>query len=316
MKEYKQPRNERVMQLLSLLSDAAINGKWITKREIFDRVSGYRDSDAKKTSIEQKFERDKNILRAEGVRIRTRDTFDPENAAYCVEHIDPQAAIQADPLESAVMEVALAVLSRSDEELADNSMRKRLLSSLTQPDNTVFPELPWLELPNVHLWTRIATAINSRRSISFQYRSRSQTVATGRIIDPYMLLIKYGSYYVVGFDHSQTANRTFKLSRMVGTPKLTGPEGAYLIPENPESLFQVPTVSPLVQVRSGAAVTLKSIALSSETGDCGSVQMRLPELTLEEWSRRLLALAPDVRIIEPQSLRDLVIFRLKELANV
>ena len=49
-------------------------------------------------------------------------------------------------------------------------------------------------------------------------------------VDPWRLVMHYGTEYVVGRDHKADAARTFRLSRILGEVKAVGEQNSYEIP--------------------------------------------------------------------------------------
>ncbi|MCW2619316.1 MAG: Protein pafB, partial [Modestobacter sp.] len=129
-------------------------------------------------------------------------------------------------------------------------------------------------------------------------------------------------WYLVGHDLDRQAPRVFRLSRVTGTPKASGPDGAF---EPPADLDLAQIVAGqeareehlvVVRARPGTAIGLRRHAESLGPAEDGDDRLQLR--TTEPWALadELASYGPDVLVEAPQQLRDAVIARLTRLAAI
>jgi proteasome accessory factor B len=139
-------------------------------------------------------------------------------------------------------------------------------------------------------------------------------------VQPWGVVAWHGRWYLVGHDLDRDAPRVFRLSRVVGTPRATGPEGAF---EPPADLDlgavvagQVGGAEHLVVVRArpGAAIGLRRHATPLGPSEDGDDRLQLR--TTEPWrlADQLAAYGADVLVEGPAEVRSAVIDRLTRLA--
>nr|WP_255673097.1 WYL domain-containing protein [Glycomyces amatae] len=79
-------------------------------------------------------------------------------------------------------------------------------------------------------------AVASRRAVVFDYLGPRDESVQQRRLQPWGCAAWRGRWYVAGHDLDRDAQRCFRLSRIAGRVRLTGPEGAYEIPEDVDVL--------------------------------------------------------------------------------
>ncbi len=160
---------------------------------------------------------------------------------------------------------------------------------------------------------KLRTAVGERRRVSLVYRSGSHPEPQPREIDPYALVHRWGWWYVIGYCHLREEIRSFRVDRIVSldltrtafqTPQ-TFDVSAYLREEGgQQSLITVrmrffPRAAPIAQVNRSYFEALEEQPDGSIIG-C----FRVPDLI---WAASTaLAYGPDVEVLEPASLRQIV----------
>ncbi|MBV8462313.1 MAG: WYL domain-containing protein, partial [Acidimicrobiales bacterium] len=197
-------RLERVTDLLLVLLDAA---RPLSLREIADRVPGYPDGrDARR----QAFERDKALLRSEGVPVLTLPIEGEDQQGY---RIEPDAYylpdLDLDPDEQAALSVAVAGVHLGE------PIGRRALAKLGVDGESLGrePVVPLVELPSPDQLPALPVlfdAVRQRSLVTFGYRGST------RRLHPAALRFRSGRWYVVGFDDERAAARTFRVDRMEG----------------------------------------------------------------------------------------------------
>jgi proteasome accessory factor B len=75
----------------------------------------------------------------------------------------------------------------------------------------------------------VAAAVVTRTSLAFRYRAADGTVSD-RIVDPYAVVQRRGSWYLVARDHRRDALRAFRLDRLQDGPRPHGEPGSFTTP--------------------------------------------------------------------------------------
>jgi predicted DNA-binding transcriptional regulator YafY len=205
-------RLERLTDLVLVLLHAA---RPLTLDEISREVPGYPEGhDARR----QAFERDKRLLREEGIPVVTEPVEGPDQYGY---RIDPAAFYLPDlgllPDEQAALHLAVAGV-----QLGDPSGRDALLKLGASGLAEVRPVAA---LAPTEALVPLYEAVRTHAEVGFGYRGTARTVA------PAGLWFRDGRWYLVGWDRDRQAPRTFRVDRVEGTPR-PGPAGSGTLPES------------------------------------------------------------------------------------
>lgn len=204
-------RLERLTDLVLVLLHAPAP---LTLDEIAREVPGYPEGhDARR----QAFERDKRLLREDGVPVVTEPVEGPEQYGY---RIDAGAFYLPDlgllPDEQAALHLAV-----SGVQLGDPSGRDALLklgaSGLAEAR-------PVAALVPSEALVPLYDALRVHAQVGFRYRGATRSVA------PAGLWFREGRWYLVGWDHDRQAARTFRVDRVEDVPR-AGPPGSGTLPD-------------------------------------------------------------------------------------
>ncbi len=209
-------RLERVTDLLLVLLDTP---RPLSLREIGDRVPGYPDTHGARR---QAFERDKRLLRDEGIPVLVVPIGGEDQLGY---RVDPDAYFLPDlalePEEQAALNLAVAGVHLGQPIGADALSKlgaggESPLRSGTAPlvDLRSIDGLPALPL--------LFDAVRTGAGVEFGYRDER------RHVDPAGLRFRDGFWYVVGYDRDRGDARTFRVDRVEGTPEVGPPASAHL----------------------------------------------------------------------------------------
>ena len=222
---------ERLLNLVIALVNTSAR---MTKEEIRSSVAGY-DGAAHDDAFERMFERDKVTLRDLGVPIVTVDTFGhADDIGY---RIDMEAyaldAVDLTPAEFAV--VGLAAEFWQDRALARDTSRA-LTKLRAGAGQSLDSDAGILLAPRVRAagdaFGPIFDAILARRIVTFTYRTARTGETKTRTVAPYRIAARGGGWYLIGLDHDREDLRVFRLSRIVGRVRATGPTEAFEVPED------------------------------------------------------------------------------------
>lgn len=204
-------RLERLTDLVLVLLNTS---KPRTLDEIAHAVPGYPDThDARR----QAFERDKRVLREEGIPVVTEPVDGPDQYGY---RIDPAAFylpdLNLEPDEQAALLLAVAGVHLGDPSGRDALAKlgasgvadARLVAAIEPPPALV----------------ALFAALRSQAEVRFAYRDERRVVA------PATVRFRAGRWYLVGWDRRRDAARTFRVDRIDDEPSV-GSAGSGRLPQ-------------------------------------------------------------------------------------
>ena len=302
-------------RLVSLTIALLATKRFLTKNEIFDSIEGYEgEADAK----ERMFERDKEDLRNLGITIEV-GSFDPlfeDEAGYRIRADEYQLEISdLTPTQLGLLSLASAAWQDSVLDGTSLSALVKLKSLGVESDLDGIPKIsPRLVAvdPNV---ARIIDAVSHRQVISFTYIQEDLKEQI-RAIEPYGTGTKNGHWYVAGRDLGKDDLRVFRLDRILGEISFQGKSLSYSIPAD----FRMQTLlqskakleQATLEIRRGKAHTLLARAENIVDHD-EWIRITLSYSEVDELVRDVLWHLDDVKVIEPQIVRERVIQALDEL---
>ena len=169
------------------------------------------------------FERDKALLRGEGVPIDT-EVLGGDRAgqtAYRIDRDRYELDLQLADDERRALQVALAAvrfagdgggLASGDGLGGESALWK--VGVDPQPELGASALGLGASLPAVAGLGMLHAAVASHASVAFTYRSKA------RELDPWGLLAREGFWYVVGFDHDAAEQRTYRVDRIEGAVEM------------------------------------------------------------------------------------------------
>jgi proteasome accessory factor C len=176
------------------------------------QVPGYP---AEHAARRQAFERDKRLLRDEGIPVRTVRLPGEEQYGYLIDREAfylPDLALEPD--EQVALHLAVAGVH-----LDDPSGRDALLKLGATGLGEVRP-IATLETPRALI--DLFEAVRTHAVASFAYRQRARRVA------PAGLWFRFGHWYLVAWDLEREAVRTFRVDRIEDAVRLAASDGAAL----------------------------------------------------------------------------------------
>ncbi len=309
-------------RLVNLVVALMATSRGLTKDTILASVSGYReqsDAGSSKDALEKMFERDKESLRELGVPIETiGDSADPDDlreARYRVpsgEYALP-ADISFTPAELALLGLAGDVWAGSSLSADARSGLRKIRSLGGIVDEPIIGFAPRLNIRDP-AFGALQRAIEQARVVEFSYLKPGQQEARRRRARPLSLVEYEGRWHVLADDLDAGAERTFLLSRIVGTVRTTGNvfdpalrEGA-----GDRALAGLAAVAQQqhahLEVHPGteAALRLRRRAVPAAQG------LQVPFVDVHVFADELASYGPEVRVVDPPELRDLVVARLRD----
>ncbi|MGH9103506.1 MAG: helix-turn-helix transcriptional regulator [Acidimicrobiales bacterium] len=210
-------RLERLTNLVLALLDAR---RPLTLSELAGSVGGYPGpGEARRRA----FERDKRLLREEGIPVTTVALDGPEQYGYRVlpeEYYLPELVLSEE--EQVALNMAVAGVH-----VGDHAGRQALLKLGILARDEPGPKASLPSLPGLAVLDRAA---RSRSTVRFAYRGQHGE-AERREVEPYGLGAKGGWWSLVGRDTGRGALRRFRVDRIEGMPEV-GEPGAFELPDD------------------------------------------------------------------------------------
>lgn len=305
---------QRLLNLIIALTHTRVR---MTREEIRASVDGYEPADdslseaeAKRhdAAFERMFERDKDDLRRMGVPIRTvTDAAHGDDIGYKIHASD--AAMPGIDLTA----TELAVLGIAAEYWQGATLGADARQALTKVASGT-AHLPTVTLPLSarstvsHDATAVfVEAIQDRYPVTFEYASATSGTSI-RTVDPWRIVLRGGTEYMVGMDHDRKELRTFRTGRIMGKVKPAGKPGSVDAPgEIPMGLLAgageagVATVA--VRAEAGNAIRNRGTRVRSD-GDWDVFEVTY--VHGDQIRDEVLALGGAARVIEPEDVAQAV----------
>ncbi|PZU48398.1 MAG: WYL domain-containing protein [Microbacterium sp.] len=310
-------------RLVNLVVALMATEQGLTKDTILSSVSGYREQSsggASKDALEKMFERDKQTLRSLGIQVETiGDYADPDDlreARYRIPTAEYElpADINFTPAELAVLNLAGAVWSESSMSADARRGLRKIRALGIDVDEPIIGYAPRISLREPS-FAPLQRAIEQGRVVRFSYLKAGEDAARQRTFRPLALVEYEARWHVYGFDLGQDDTRTFLLSRIASDVEITTTSfdlaerdhageralaGLAALAARQQALLEV---APGTE----AALRLSRRATPAEQG------IHVPYVDVHIFADELASYGPEVRVVEPESLRDQVIARLERV---
>jgi len=212
-------RLERVTDLLLVLLDTP---RPLSLREIASRVPGYPDTHGARR---QAFERDKRLLRDEGVPVLVVTIGGEDQLGYRIDpdtYYLPDLGLEAE--EQAALNLAVAGVHLG-EPIGHQALLKLGAGGESPLRDTPVPLVDLPSFGGLPALPALFDAVRRRSVVDFGYRGEDRTV------DVAGLRFRGGHWYVIGFDRHRGEARTFRVDRIEGDPEI-GPRDSARLPED------------------------------------------------------------------------------------
>jgi len=323
----------KVERLVNLVIALLSTRGYITAEKIRTTVAGYSDSPSAE-AFSRMFERDKNELRDLGIplevgRVSAWDAGEGYRINRDAYSLPP---VELTPDEAAAVAVATQLWESPELITATQGalLKLRAAGVDVDPDAPVAiaspAGVPGLRGSEDVLGT-LLSAIDSRQAVQFPHRpSRAEPYST-RTVEPWGVVTQKGRWYLVGHDRDRDDIRVFRLSRIGAEVTPIGPAGAVTVPDGvdlrrivAQKVTEMPTgAQARVWVADGRATALRRagrlIAPRQLDGRDGEV-IELDIGSTDRLARDVAGYGADAFVLEPQSLRDDVLARLRAQAGV
>ncbi|MBN9177306.1 MAG: WYL domain-containing protein [Microbacterium sp.] len=310
-------------RLVNLVVALMATESGLTKETILASVAGYREqasAGASKDALEKMFERDKQTLRGLGIQVETiGDYADPDDlreARYRIPTAEYElpADIEFSPAEIAVLNLAGGVWSESSMSADARSGLRKIRALGGDVDAPIIGYSPRINLREA-AFVPLQSAIEQGRVVIFSYLKAGEDAAQRRRIRPLALVEYEARWHVYGFDLDQGEPRTFLLARITSDVDVT--KTAFDLTERDgageRALAGLDALAArqraLVEIAPGseAALRLSRRALPAGQG------FHVPYVDVHILADELASYGPEVRVVEPETLRAEVVARLERV---
>ncbi|ASW90323.1 YafY family protein [Mycobacterium marseillense] len=326
----------KVERLVNLVIALLSTRGYITAEKVRSSVAGYSES-ASGEAFSRMFERDKNELRDLGIPLEVGrvSAMDPTEGYRINRDAYALAPVDLTPDEAAAVAVATQLWESPELITATQGalLKLRAAGVDVDPDAPVAIASP-VGVPGLRgsedILGILLSAIDSRQAVQFPHRpSRAEPYAT-RTVEPWGVVTEKGRWYLVGHDRDRDATRTFRLSRIGPDVTPVGPAGAVTVPDGIDlRRIVAQTVTDVsatpagglarVWVATGRATALRRAgrpAGERRVGERDGTVIELDIRSTDQLARDIAGYGPDALVLEPQSLRDDVLARLRGHAGV
>lgn len=315
------PAEERLTNLIVALMATEVG---LTKAQIFESVSGYRqrfESNGSHDALDKMFERDKDEIRGMGVPVETigdhADPNDLREARYRIPKTD--YALPEDltftPKELALLTLAGSVWREGSQSTSAQSALRKIRSLGITVDEPIIGFAPRLETTEPS-FQPFQDAIEACRVVEFQYLKPGADSATLRRVKPLALVDMESRWHLFGIDVDADSERTFLLRRVSSavtvTRKTFDPELKVGAGERAKAGLEAVLArnTALLEVTPGTEAALR-LGRKSRQATQG---VFVSYLDANIFADELASYGPEVRVVEPAQLKDLVVERLQRAA--
>ena len=195
------------------------------------------------------------------------------------------------------------------------------VAGITPPHSDSLVSVRWSETDAAIL--PFFAAIRQKRAISFEYRSGNGPKAVKRSVDPWAVVAHGGHWYSVGHDNDRDATRVFRLSRVVGTVKVSSQAQSHPMPVGTDIRSLVDSHAPdapfkaQVTVAAGQGAELRRIQLNEPRADPhAAAEILVPATSAEHLLSLLCAAGSGAVVQSPLQIRADVQASLKRILKI
>ncbi|ORW92880.1 transcriptional regulator [Mycobacterium sp. IEC1808] len=323
----------KVERLVNLVIALLSTRGYVTAEKIRSSVAGYSDSPSAE-AFSRMFERDKNELRDLGIPLEVGrvSAMDPTEGYRINRDAYALAPVDLTPDEAAAVAVATQLWESPELITATQGalLKLRAAGVDVDPDAPVAIASP-AGVPGLRgseeVLGILLSAIASRQAVQFPHRPSRAEPYTTRTVEPWGVVTEKGRWYLVGHDRDRDATRTFRLSRIGAEVAPIGPPGAITMPDGvdlrklvAQTVSEWPAVGQArVWVADGRATALRRAGRSTGPQRLAGRDGEVIELGIgsgDQLARDIAGYGADAVVLEPQSLRDEVLARLRAHAEV
>ena len=313
---------KKTERLLNLVICLLASRRFLSVQQIRTAVPGYEQQSDE--AFRRMFERDKEELRDLGIPLETgtNSAVHDDDPGYRIARRDYELpAITLAPDEAAALGLAARLWQSAPLAGATASALLKLRAAgvdAVPPPAALEPRVAASEPEFTTCWE----AVRDGRLLTFRYRTGDRPTAEDRRVAPWGVVSWRGRWYLVGFDLTRSAERVFRLSRMVGAATATGEPGAVSPPPGHDLRATVarfaddePRFTATLRLRVGTGWDLRQRATRCGPDQPGWDVVEVAFSDAERFADRVTGYGADAVLLSPPAARDAVIARLRALAG-
>jgi predicted DNA-binding transcriptional regulator YafY len=311
----------KLERLLNLTMCLMATSRFLSVAEIGTLVDGYAPGDTAESeaAFRRMFERDKDDLRELGIPLETgsNSPWDDE-PGYRIRRSDyALPEISLDPDEAAALGLAARLWSSASLADATASALRKLAAG--GADTRPAPDglAPRVDATEPAFEPCLA-AVREGRAVRFPYRRPADRESVERHVEPWGVVSWRGRWYLAGKDRDRGAERVFRLSRVTGPVRAVGPRGAVSVPPDLDLRSMIAASEPAVRtttarlrVRKDTAHALRRAARDTRADGPDHDLVEIGFTDLDRLARWVVGHGPDVVVLSPPELREVVVGRLR-----
>jgi proteasome accessory factor B len=313
----------RTERLLNLVICLLATRSYLTAERIRETVPGYDDTPSD-DAFKRAFERDKEDLRDLGIPLETgtNSAFDDEPGYRIARGDYALPALTFEPDEAAAVGLAARMWTTASMGAAATRALRKLEAAGVEMAALPDGLQPRVEATGA-AFPALANAVHEGRVVTFDYRTGAGGGEPARrTVEPWGLVAWHGRWYLVGHDRDRAATRVFRLSRVLGAPRTSGPAGAVTRPADLDLAAAVASydasaasATATVRVRAGRGLGLRRLAAEVTPGDDGWDRLAVPFRDPERLADQVLPYGDDAVVEAPDEAVAVVVGRLRALAE-
>jgi len=278
----------------------------ITRETLFEVIPEYAGATSKEAA-ERMFERDKVEILQLGLDLRSEaDAWDESVVHYRIARRDDLPALDVTPAEYTVLLAASRAWDETTAGGAARRVRAKLLSLGQDTDPDLVRRTPQGAVESLPVLAPLLEAVTTGRTVSFRYRAASGQ-ATERRVEPWVVGVVDGRWYVLGHDLDRDARRLFRASRIESFPHAGG-RRTRPVPRDASLAEAISGSGAATDERAEVAldiVPFKALALRDTAGaDVETRHVMLPDVTRTAARRHVLGSARWVTLEAPAAWRE------------
>lgn len=325
------------LRLVNLVICLLSSRYFVPADKIRRAVAGYANCPTDE-AFSRMFERDKNELRDLGIPLETGriSALDPAEGYRINRDSYELPDIRLTNDEATSVAVAMQLWHSPELTTATQGALLKLRAAGADVDLATGENVSFAApaaLPGIHgseqALRALLDAIASGHAVQFPHRASSAEPYANRTVEPWGVTTDRGRWYLVGRDRDRGAVRIFRLSRIGPGVVTIGPAGAVRKPDDADcrqivtetlSTVDDPPTGGTARVwladghgnalRRAGTVT-ERVGLGGRVGDVVSVDL----VATDRLAREIAGYGPDAVVLEPESLRQDVIARLRAQAQ-
>ena len=288
----------------------------IDRAKLFSVIPDYAEATSEQAA-ERMFERDKAAILELGLPlVSERDVLDENTVHYRIAAAPSTAVLDLTTEEYTVLLAASRAWDAATAGGAARRVRAKLLSLGHDADPDLLRRTPRGAVESLPVLSPLLDAVVTGRSVRFAYRG-THGAPTQRHVEPWVVGVHEGHWYVHGYDLGRSAPRVFRASRIESFPA----EGPAAKQPRPEQIDLAAVLERVLDSDDRASAELraapfKALALRDRAAaSLDAEQLRLPVLPRPAARRLVLADVRWVELVAPAPWREEIAEVLSSIAT-